>query len=186
MTKDTAIEAEVPLLGADWFDPLEAGIRQRIRSFIENMLEEELAATLGRGRYDRSADTAGHRNGHRDRQLLGTFGSMTVSVPRARVTDSDGKQAEWRSKALPAYKRLTVQAERLIVGAYLAGTNTRRVRRALAALFGDEMVGEIGGQTLAPVAARKVDEDLLAGGVALACRFPRRTDPGFPLRTDPA
>src|SRR5258708_14617626 len=61
---------------------------------------------------------------------------MTVSVPRARVTDSDGKQAEWRSKALPAYKRLTVQAERLIVGAYLAGTNTRRVRRALAALFG--------------------------------------------------
>ena len=144
MTKDTAIEAEVPLLGADWFDPLEAGIRQRIRSFIENMLEEELAATLGRGRYDRSADTAGHRNGHRDRQLLGTFGSMTVSVPRARVADSDGKQAEWRSKALPAYKRLTVQAERLIVGAYLAGTNTRRVRRALAALFG----GAVGKDTV--------------------------------------
>src|SRR5258707_7936013 len=144
MTKDTAIEAEVPLLGADWFDPLEAGIRQRIRSFIENMLEEELAATLGRGRYDRSADTAGHRNGHRDRQLLGTFGSMTVSVPRARVADSDGKQAEGRSKALPAYKRLTVQAERLIVGAYLAGTNTRRVRRALAALFG----GAVGKDTV--------------------------------------
>ena len=39
-------------------------------------------------------------------------------------------------QALPAYKRLTVQAERLIAGAYLAGTNTRRVRRALAALFG--------------------------------------------------
>jgi hypothetical protein len=42
-TNDIAIEAEVPLLGADWFDPLEAGIRQRIRSFIENILEEELA-----------------------------------------------------------------------------------------------------------------------------------------------
>ena len=112
MTKDIAIEGEVPLLGADWFDPLEAGIRQRIRSFIENMLEEELAATLGRGRYDRSAEAAGHRNGHRERQLLGTFGPLTVSVPRARVTDSDGKPAEWRSKALPAYNRLTVQAER--------------------------------------------------------------------------
>ena len=154
MTKDTAIEAEVPLLGADWFDPLEAGIRQHIRSFIENILEEELAATLGRGRYDRSADTAGHRNGHRDRQLLGTFGSMTVSVPRARVTDSDGKQAEWRSKALPAYKRLTVQAERLIVGAYLAGTNTRRVRRALAALFD----GAVGKDTVSRT-WRKVQSD---------------------------
>ena len=47
MTKDIAVEGEVPLLGADWFDPLEAGVRQRIRSFIEDMLEEELAATLG-------------------------------------------------------------------------------------------------------------------------------------------
>src|SRR5258707_8836873 len=154
MTKDTASGAQVRLRGADWFDPVEAGIGQRIGSLIENMLEEELAATLGRGRYDRSADTAGHRNGHRDRQLLGTFGSMTVSVPRARVTDSDGKQAEWRSKALPAYKRLTVQAERLIVGAYLAGTNTRRVRRALAALFD----GAVGKDTVSRT-WRKVQSD---------------------------
>jgi transposase-like protein len=100
---------------------LEAGIRQHIRGFIEKLLEEELAATLRRGRYDRSTAAAGHRNGHRDRQLLGTFGPMTVSVPRARVTDSNGRQAEWRSQTLPAYKRLTVQAERLIAGAYLTG-----------------------------------------------------------------
>ncbi len=33
---------------------------------------------------------------------------------------------------------------------------------ALTALFGDEMVGEIGGQTLAPVPARNVDEDAVA------------------------
>ena len=68
---------------------------------------------------------------------------MTVSVPRARVTDGDGKQAEWRSKALPAYKRgrWRPSADR---GAYLAGTNTRRVRRALAALFG----GAVGKDTV--------------------------------------
>ena len=144
MTKDIAIADEVPFLGADWFNPLEAGIRQHIRGFIENLLEEELAATLRRGRYDRSTAAAGHRNGHRDRQLLGTFGPMTVSVPRARVTGSNGRQAEWRSQTLPAYKRLTVQAERLIAGAYLAGTNTRRVRRALAALFG----GAVGKDTV--------------------------------------
>ena len=39
-------------------------------------------------------------------------------------------------------------------GATMVGT--------LAALFGDEMVGKIGGQTLAPVAARKVDEYAVA------------------------
>jgi hypothetical protein len=112
MTKDIAIADEVPFLGADWFDPLEAGVRQHIRGFIENLLEEELAATLRRGRYDRSTAAAGRRNGHRDRRLLGTFGPMTVSVPRARVTGSNGRQAEWRSKTLPAYKRLTRAADR--------------------------------------------------------------------------
>ncbi|MGH6676303.1 MAG: IS256 family transposase [Xanthobacteraceae bacterium] len=144
MTKDIAIADEVPFLGADWFDALEAGVRQHIRGFIESMLEAELTGALGRGRYDRSGEAVGHRNGHRDRQLLGTFGPMRVSVPRARLNGSDGQQAEWRSKALPAYKRLTVQAERLIAGAYLAGTNTRRVRRALAALFG----GAVGKDTV--------------------------------------
>jgi len=92
--------------------------------------------------------------GHRERLLLGTFGPMTVSVPRARVTGSDGRQAEWRSKVLPAYKRLTVQAERLIAGTYLSGTNTRRVRRALAALFG----GAVGKDTVSR-AWRKVQAD---------------------------
>lgn len=104
MTQNIATENEVPFLGEDWVDPLEAGVRQQVRHFIENILEQELAAVLGRGRYGRSDGAAGYRNGHRERQLLDTFGPMTVSVPRARVTVADGKQTEWRGKALPAYK----------------------------------------------------------------------------------
>jgi len=46
-----------------------------------------------------------------------------------------GGTQEWRSAALPRYARMTRQVEALIAGAYLAGTNTRRVKRALAALF---------------------------------------------------
>ena len=37
----------------DWFDPLETGVRTRIRSFIEELLEAELDAALGRDRYER-------------------------------------------------------------------------------------------------------------------------------------
>ena len=36
----------------DWFDPLEAGVRARIRGFIEDLLEAELDAALGRARYE--------------------------------------------------------------------------------------------------------------------------------------
>jgi hypothetical protein len=46
MKKITANEAPVPWLGEDWFDPLEAGVRQHIRSLIEAMLESELEAVL--------------------------------------------------------------------------------------------------------------------------------------------
>ena len=56
-------------------------------------------------------------------------------MPRARLRAEDGSTREWRSAALPRYARMTRQVEALIAGAYLAGTNTRRVQRALAALF---------------------------------------------------
>ncbi len=42
-TKGTTEAAEGTLfLGDDWFDPLEAGVRTRIRGFIEELLEAEL------------------------------------------------------------------------------------------------------------------------------------------------
>jgi transposase-like protein len=66
---------------------------------------------------------------------MGTFGATTVSVPRARLEAADGKMSEWHSKALPAYQRRTKEIDAVIAGSYLAGTNTRRVGRALAALF---------------------------------------------------
>ncbi len=54
MEQHTAHDASVLSLGEDWFDPLEAGVRQRIRSFIEEMLEAELEAALQRRRYERA------------------------------------------------------------------------------------------------------------------------------------
>src|ERR687897_1397426 len=121
-------------LGTDWFDPLEEAVRGQVRAFIERLLEEELEAALGRGRYERGPAAKGHRNGHRDRRLDTTFGPLVLAVPRARLADDDGER-EWRSGLLPAYQRLSRRAELLIAQVYLAGVNTRRVRRALQTLF---------------------------------------------------
>jgi putative transposase len=149
----------------DWFDPIETSVRAQVRSFIEGMIEAELEAALSRPRYGRPAKTGdgadnvaaglcGHRHGHRSRSLMGTFGRVEIKVPRARLTAADGKTSEWKSKTLPAYQRRTRAADALIAGAYLAGTNTRRVRRALAALFG----GAVGKDTVSRV-WRKVQGD---------------------------
>lgn len=149
-TKATIGSAEGEhFLGDDWFDPLETGVRTRIRGFIEELLEAELDAALGRDRYERPGTGGGDslgsvmgcRHGHRERSLLGTFGSTKVRVPRARLATGEGKTAEWRNATIPAYQRRTRRADALIAGACLSGTNTRRVRRALAALF-DGAVGK--------------------------------------------
>ena len=79
--------------------------------------------------------TRGHRNGCRERTIMGTFGKLTVSVPRARLDTPGGKTAEWVNTTLPKYRRRTKEVDALIAGAYLSGTNTRRVGRALASLF---------------------------------------------------
>lgn len=118
------------------FDPIEDRLRANIRGTIEAVFKEELNGVLGRLRYGRTAGAVkGYRHGNRDRQIIGTFGTETISVPRARIEDAAGRVSEWRSKALPRYQRLTKTAEALIASVYLAGTNTRRVKRALFALF---------------------------------------------------
>jgi transposase-like protein len=69
--------------------------------------------------------------------LTGSFGRTEIAVPRARLVGADGKTTEWKSKVLRTYQRRTLVADALIASAYLAGTNTRRVRRALKALFAE-------------------------------------------------
>ena len=149
----------------NWFDPIETGLRDRVREFIDAMIEGELDLALSRPCYARHTKlpsgeakgvvgAGGHRHGHRSRSLLGSFGQVEIEVPRARLNTPDGKTTEWKSKALRAYQRRTLVADALIAGAYLAGINTRRVRRALASLFG----GAVGKDTVSRV-WRKVKSD---------------------------
>jgi Transposase, Mutator family len=87
-----------------------------------------------------SAREAGRAGQQRDgislrREPAGERGSIAGTDADDSIKGEDGKVTEWKSKALCAYQRRTKQAEALIAGAYLSGTNTRRVRRALSAVF---------------------------------------------------
>jgi transposase-like protein len=135
MSKGSTAVPAVPTLD-DWIDPFEQALRTGVHQFVQELLEAEVNEALGRLRYARSPSAKGHRNGHRSRDLVTTLGRMTVDVPRARVTNASGVLSEFKSAVLPRYRRLTTAALALIASAYLAGVNTRRVRRALGALFG--------------------------------------------------
>jgi transposase-like protein len=80
---------EALFAGEAWFDPIEAGLRGRIRGLTEELVEQELEAALGRGRYEHGG-VAGHRRGHRARRLTGSFGPVEIAVPQARLRTEDG------------------------------------------------------------------------------------------------
>src|SRR5436305_5885965 len=97
MQKNSTPAELAPLFaGEAWFDPIEAELRDRVRLFLEEMVEQEATAALGRGRYQRGA-IVGYRNGTRSRRLLGSFEPVEIAVPRARLLAPDGTSREWRS-----------------------------------------------------------------------------------------
>ena len=56
MKRDTtkrADDATEEKLFDNWFDPVETGLRAKVRGFIETMIEEELDTALSRPRYGR-------------------------------------------------------------------------------------------------------------------------------------
>ena len=111
-------------------------IRRKTREAIEAVLEEELTAALGSEAYERSDDRRGYRNGVQVRTITAAGGSREVRIPRGRLIDDEGTTSEFRSEILPRYARRTKEVDEAVLGVYLAGANSRRIRKALEPLLG--------------------------------------------------
>jgi putative transposase len=117
-------------------ETIEAEIRGQIRGMIEAIVEQELEATLGAGRSQRvGAGRTGYRHGARERQLTTSLGKTTIMLPRARLKEADGEESEWHSRIIPRYQRRTERVDSALLGSYLSGINTRRLRGALSPLL---------------------------------------------------
>jgi putative transposase len=132
-SKTGLVGEEVAEFGSD---TIEQVMRERVRATIEAIVEEELEATLGAKRGARvGAQRQGYRHGGRERTLTTSLGPTRLRVPRARVQSEEGGTEEWRSQALPRYQRRTARVDEAILGVYLSGTNSRRLKGALAPLL---------------------------------------------------
>jgi len=115
---------------------LETLIRERARGLIDAIVEEELEAALGAASSARvGLARQGYRHGSRERTLTTSLGPTTVAMPRARVRTAEGATTEWRSELVPRYQRRSERVDEAILGVYLSGTNTRRIKGALAPLL---------------------------------------------------
>lgn len=117
-------------------DTIEREIRRRVRQTIEQVVEAELDAALGAKVSERVGEQRqGYRHGYRDRTLTTSVGPTQFTMPRARLHDRDGGEHEWQSRTVTRYERRSQRVDEAIVGVYLGGANTRRIRGALAPLL---------------------------------------------------
>jgi putative transposase len=117
-------------------DTIERTIRARVRTIIEQVVEAELDAALGATASQRVGELRkGYRHGYRERTLTTSTGPTTFTMPRARLSDGTDGRREWQSQTVRRYERRSERVDEGIVGLYLGGVNTRRIRGALAPLL---------------------------------------------------
>jgi putative transposase len=116
---------------------LEAHLRRQVQEAIETVLDEELTTALGSARHERTDRREGYRHGALERTITTSDGPRALRVPRGRVHQEDGSTKEFHSQLLPRYARRTRDVDAAILGSYLAGANSRRIRTALKPLLGE-------------------------------------------------
>ena len=112
-------------------------LQRRVLEAIECVLEEEVEQALGVVRHERSDERRGYRNGSISRRVTTTDGPRSLRIPRARIK-TDGAAREFRSEILPRYQRRTREVDEAVLAVYLAGANSRRIKKALSPLLGEE------------------------------------------------
>src|SRR6202049_2952854 len=115
---------------------LEKFARGRIQSWLQDVLEEEVAELLGRGKSQRRAAVdapAGYRNGDgKKRRLSMMAGTLEGKRPRVR-----GLEQRFESRLLPLFVRRTEAVSELLPQLYLHGLAQGDFELALRGLLGD-------------------------------------------------
>jgi transposase-like protein len=113
---------------------------------MENLLTEEVTDRIGAGRYERSCERRGYRNGHYVRDLLTRFGLVEdIRVPRL---DQGGMEFT----VLNRYEHRRRDVDAAIGRLFLNGVSTRKLKGLARELFGKEVSAQTVSNTLASLA----------------------------------
>jgi len=102
-------------------------IDKSLRMIFQKILEQEVQDYLGRGYYERNAESRkGYRNGYEQKGVKTAEGRIHVEVPQLRSTEEP-----YRSEFLGKVDLLSPQLKRLAVEMYARGLSTRDIEEAL-------------------------------------------------------
>ena len=111
-------------------------VRLKAQEYIQDILEEEVAAFMGRKKSERIKPmdgAAGYWNGHgKPKKFAVMNGTITVQRPRVR-----GTEEHFESKIMPFFKRRSKEVGQLLPELYLHGLAKGDFELALRGLLGE-------------------------------------------------
>jgi putative transposase len=118
------------------YEVLEEMVRLKVQEYIQDILEDEVEAFMGRKKSERIKmvdGTPGYWNGHGKLKKFSVMnGTITVRRPRVRETED-----RFESKIIPFFKRRSKEVGQLLPELYLHGLAKGDFDLALRGLLGD-------------------------------------------------
>ena len=118
------------------YEVLEEMVRLKVQEYIQEILEDEVEAFLGRKKSERIKmvdATPGYWNGHGKPKKFSVMNG-TVTLRRPRVRDTEG---QFESKIIPFFKRRSKEVGQLLPELYLHGLARGDFELALRGLLGE-------------------------------------------------
>src|SRR5437899_8942887 len=114
------------------------------RLVLQRAVDEEVAAFLGRARYERTATAAGSRNGTRPKPIQTAEGEIGIAMPQVRNTAE-----RFVSRVIPDTRAVvrTRPLEALIIGGYVRGLSDRDIE----SLAQEAGLGQISKRTVSRI-----------------------------------
>ena len=127
-----------------------AFLRDLVERTVQALLDEEMTAHLGAGRYERSGERRGYRNGTKPRTLTTRVGTLDLLVPQ----DRDGT---FSTELFSRYQRSEQTLVASLLEMYVHGVSTRKVAAITETLCGTRV-----SKSQVSALTSRLDSDLAA------------------------
>lgn len=130
------------------------GLREVIRTVLQEVLEAEMEEALGAGKGERTPERLGYRSGSYGRTLITRVGKLELRVPQDR-------QGRFSTELFERYQRSERALVATLAEMYVQGVSTRKVKAIT-----EELCGHAFSASAISAINKRLDESL----AAFACR----------------
>lgn len=130
-----ALSVEDVLAASGGMQGLKDVLSTVVQDALQDLIEAEVTARLGAGRWERSEDRSGTRNGSRPRTVSTPAGDVEARIPKLR-------KGSFFPELLEPRRRVDRALWGVIMTAYVTGTSTRKVDDLVKALGCDSGVSK--------------------------------------------